>query len=214
MADREVLEGPDPKSKAGGTGPFVFQEWAQSDHIRLVKNANYWQTGQPYLDGIEYRILSDAQAMVAQLEAGAVDMILNPPWRDMGRLHGVGLDHRRGGLTERTAATFAYAMCVLLRQLLVEERLPASVPTGVRRQGLALARSVANSWPVHSVVGSRKTHARPRASPRRSPDFNSSSRHVAGGTNGGADHRGGFVVEKIIPQTWSIDESHSCRCWL
>jgi peptide/nickel transport system substrate-binding protein len=86
MADREVLEGPDPKGKAGGTGPFVFQEWVQGDHIRLVKNANYWQTGQPYLDGIEYRILSDAQAMVAQLEAGAVDMILNPPWRDMGRL--------------------------------------------------------------------------------------------------------------------------------
>src|SRR5690242_11190391 len=31
-----------------------------------------------------------------------------------------GLDHRRGGLTERTAATYGYAISALLRQLLIE----------------------------------------------------------------------------------------------
>ena len=69
------MEGPDAKTKAVGTGPFVFIEWVQGDHILLTKNKNYWQTGRPYLDGVRVSIVKDAQAMVAQLEAGALDLI-------------------------------------------------------------------------------------------------------------------------------------------
>lgn len=86
IIDQVTAEGPNAKSQAVGTGPFILKEWAQGDHISLVKNPNYWQTGRPYLDAIEYRVLSDAQAMVAQFEAGAVDMALNPPLQDAGRL--------------------------------------------------------------------------------------------------------------------------------
>jgi peptide/nickel transport system substrate-binding protein len=86
IADSQVIEGPDSKTKVGGTGPFKFVEWAQGDHISLAKNANYWQNGKPYLDAINYSILSDAQTMVSQLEAGAIDMALNPPLRDQSRL--------------------------------------------------------------------------------------------------------------------------------
>jgi hypothetical protein len=53
-----------------------------------------------------------------------------------------GLDHRRGGLSERTASSHAYAISALLRQLLIEERLPAGVSLEKLRLGLreALAR--------------------------------------------------------------------------
>ena len=53
-----------------------------------------------------------------------------------------GLDHRRGGFTERTAATYAHATSALLRQLLIEERLPASASLEKLRLGLceSLAR--------------------------------------------------------------------------
>ena len=86
IADSQVLEGPDSKTKVGGTGPFAFVEWAQGDHIHLARNTSYWQSGKPYLDSIDYRIFKDAQTMVAQLEAGALDMALNPPLRDLSRL--------------------------------------------------------------------------------------------------------------------------------
>ncbi len=86
IIDQATAEGPNAKSQAVGTGPFVLKEWAQGDHISLVKNKNYWQTGKPYLDAIEYKILTNAQTMVAQLEAGALDMVLNPPLLDLGRL--------------------------------------------------------------------------------------------------------------------------------
>jgi peptide/nickel transport system substrate-binding protein len=86
MADRDTLEGPDAKSKAVGTGPYVFAEWSPGDHIRLLKNKDYWQSGRPYLDEIELRITRDTQAMVTMVEAGTVDAVLTPSWRDFARL--------------------------------------------------------------------------------------------------------------------------------
>jgi peptide/nickel transport system substrate-binding protein len=86
IIDPVTMEGPDAKVKAVGTGPFVFSEWAQGDHILLTRNKNYWQTGRPYLEEVRVSILRDAQAMVAQLEGGAVDLIKAPPLRDAARL--------------------------------------------------------------------------------------------------------------------------------
>ena len=79
IIDQATAEGPNGKTQAVGTGPFTLKEWVQGDRISLVKNPNYWQSGRPYLDAIEYTVLPDAQAMVAQLESGAIDMALNPP---------------------------------------------------------------------------------------------------------------------------------------
>jgi peptide/nickel transport system substrate-binding protein len=73
-------------TKPTGTGPFTFAEYVQGDHFTLKKNPNYWQTGKPYLDGIEIKIFSDPQSMMTQLEAGAIDLVLAPPIRDVARL--------------------------------------------------------------------------------------------------------------------------------
>lgn len=86
IIDQVTAEGPNAKSEAVGTGPFVLKEWVQGDHVTLVKNNNYWQSGRPYLDSIEYKILRDAQTMLTHLEAGTADMVLNPPLRDIARL--------------------------------------------------------------------------------------------------------------------------------
>jgi peptide/nickel transport system substrate-binding protein len=89
-------------TKPIGTGPFTFAEYAQGDHFTLKKNPNYWQTGKPYLDGIEIKILNDPQSMVAQLEGGALDLVLAPPIRDVARLakdprYGVTFHEYSGG---------------------------------------------------------------------------------------------------------------------
>ncbi len=86
IGDRETLDNTLAKNKSVGTGPFALAEWVQGDHIRLVKNKSYWQSGRPYLDEILIKVLPDAQAMVAQLEAGSQDVIHTPPWRDFNRL--------------------------------------------------------------------------------------------------------------------------------
>ena len=75
ITDPVTVQGPDAKSKIVGTGPYAFKEWAQGDHMALVKNKSYWRSGLPYLDGITISILKDTQALAAQFEAGALDVM-------------------------------------------------------------------------------------------------------------------------------------------
>ena len=86
MLDKNTMEGPDAKTTVNGTGPFVFQEWVQGDHVGLTKNKNYWRSGVPYLDGMHVGIFKDSQSMMASLEAGAIDVADAPPIPDIVRL--------------------------------------------------------------------------------------------------------------------------------
>ena len=74
------------QTKAVGTGPFVFQEWRQGESMRFTKNPNYWQSGKPYLDEIQVNVRSDAQALVADLESGAGQMVYAITLQDFQRL--------------------------------------------------------------------------------------------------------------------------------
>ncbi len=73
IGDRNTLESADSKTRAVGTGPFSFVEWAPGDHILFSRNANYWQSGRPYLDSVQVTFTRDAQAMISQLEGGSID---------------------------------------------------------------------------------------------------------------------------------------------
>jgi peptide/nickel transport system substrate-binding protein len=77
----------DGLSKPTGTGPFVFADYEQGDHLRLTRNPDYWQTGLPYVDEMVVAIHRDAQTAVVQLEAGALDLIsIGLPINDMIRM--------------------------------------------------------------------------------------------------------------------------------
>ena len=76
----------EPKERPVGTGPFTFGEWASGDHLRLIKNPSYWDTGKPYLDEIVFQYIKDPQAMVTALEAGAIDVADPLPTTDAARL--------------------------------------------------------------------------------------------------------------------------------
>jgi peptide/nickel transport system substrate-binding protein len=86
ILDKDTMEGPDATTKVVGTGAFKFIEWVPGDHITLVKNPNYWESGHPYLDGVNISIFKDAQAMVAAIEAGTLDVGDLVPIPDADRL--------------------------------------------------------------------------------------------------------------------------------
>ncbi|MCZ7629591.1 MAG: ABC transporter substrate-binding protein [Microthrixaceae bacterium] len=58
-----------------GTGPFKFVEWEVNDHLTLERNPDYWRKDAqgeqlPYLDGITFRPVPDAQARANGLLSG------------------------------------------------------------------------------------------------------------------------------------------------
>jgi ABC-type transport system substrate-binding protein len=63
-----------------GTGPFVFDNWRPDSNLEVTKNPDYWLKDAnggslPYLDGIQFEVLSDVQSRGAALESGAVEAI-------------------------------------------------------------------------------------------------------------------------------------------
>jgi peptide/nickel transport system substrate-binding protein len=73
----------------------------------MTKNKNYWQSGLPYLDGLRTIIFRDAQAMAAQLDAGAIDVADSPNLLDVVRLKG---DSNYQVLVNITAGSFVLFM--------------------------------------------------------------------------------------------------------
>jgi peptide/nickel transport system substrate-binding protein len=59
-----------------GTGPFILSEWVPGDHVKLVRNPDYWgSTTEPYLDAVVFRLFADGASELQALQSGAVDMI-------------------------------------------------------------------------------------------------------------------------------------------
>ena len=57
-----------------GTGPFKFVEYKPNEHIKVVKNPDYWKKGRPYLDAIEYRIVPNVSTAILGFVAGQFDV--------------------------------------------------------------------------------------------------------------------------------------------
>jgi peptide/nickel transport system substrate-binding protein len=64
----------DMRSHPVGTGPFKFTEFKPNERITVTRNADYWKKGRPYLDGIEYTIISNRSTALLAFEAGKFDL--------------------------------------------------------------------------------------------------------------------------------------------
>jgi peptide/nickel transport system substrate-binding protein len=76
-----------------GTGAFKLQEFTPGDKLVIVRNDAYaWappfvtNQGPPHLDAIEYRYIADATARTAAIEAGDLDIVVQPNLADVERL--------------------------------------------------------------------------------------------------------------------------------
>ncbi len=57
-----------------GTGPFKFVEFKTNESIKVARNPEYWKKGRPYLDGIEYTIITNRSTAILAFIAGKFDM--------------------------------------------------------------------------------------------------------------------------------------------
>jgi peptide/nickel transport system substrate-binding protein len=69
------------RKNAVGTGPFKFVSWQLEKGLRFEKFNGYWQKGKPYLDAIEWVIVSDMMTRTVAFKRGEVNVLLivEPP---------------------------------------------------------------------------------------------------------------------------------------
>lgn len=65
----------DMRTKPVGTGPFKFVEFKANESIKVTRNPDYWKKGRPYLDGIEYTIITNRSTAILAFVAGKIDMM-------------------------------------------------------------------------------------------------------------------------------------------
>ena len=73
IVNQKAIESGEPARQPVGTGPFEFVEWVQGDHLTLKKATSYHRTGEPLLDGVEFRFLLVDQSRVDALSANELD---------------------------------------------------------------------------------------------------------------------------------------------
>jgi peptide/nickel transport system substrate-binding protein len=66
-----------------GTGPFMFDSWEKGAQIVLKKNPSYWDQGKPYLDELTFKVLTDSDARVLQLQGGELDIATDVPFNQI-----------------------------------------------------------------------------------------------------------------------------------
>jgi peptide/nickel transport system substrate-binding protein len=63
-----------------GTGPFKLSGYTPEQGATYVRNENYWDTGLPYLDGLDVKIWQDAAGEVSSIQSGASDVMVLTPY--------------------------------------------------------------------------------------------------------------------------------------
>ena len=56
-----------------GTGPFEFESYTPQQSLVLKKNPDYWQKGLPKLDRVTFKLESDSNALLMDLQGGSID---------------------------------------------------------------------------------------------------------------------------------------------
>jgi len=103
IGDPDTLDKQTDSPQWIGTGPFKLAEYRPGDHLYFARNEHYWRSGVPLLDQYNVNIMRDGSAATVQLEAGALDLVFDPPAQDVTRYttdpHYAVYVNKRSGIT-------------------------------------------------------------------------------------------------------------------
>ncbi|HKF63632.1 MAG TPA: ABC transporter substrate-binding protein [Dongiaceae bacterium] len=76
-----------------GSGPFMLDSWQRGTQMVIKRNPYYWQMGEdgkplPYLDEVDFQIISDDATRILKLQAGEVDGAEFIPYARVAELKG------------------------------------------------------------------------------------------------------------------------------
>lgn len=69
-----------------GTGPYVLDQWNQTDFVKVKKFDGYWKKGEPKLDTITFRPVVDNNTRAAMLQTGEADFAFPVPYEQAALL--------------------------------------------------------------------------------------------------------------------------------
>ncbi|GAA5059959.1 ABC transporter substrate-binding protein [Streptomyces similanensis] len=86
ITDRNSVEEALKGTRLNGTGPFKLTKWSPGSGLSFVRNDAYWLKDRPYLDAVEFRVVSQADALVSSLRTGQSQLSFQVPGRNLAVL--------------------------------------------------------------------------------------------------------------------------------
>lgn len=77
-----VESGHDLNAQPIGSGPFRFVSYQPRSMVKFEKNADYYEAGKPYFDGLEFHLIPDVTALTNAVLSGTVDFSNEIPPKD------------------------------------------------------------------------------------------------------------------------------------
>lgn len=79
----------DYSKQSAGSGPYVLEEYAQGDHVSIVRNEDYWGEA-PSIDRIDFRVVPEAGSRIAALQTGEATAIYPMPTDQVATVRAAG----------------------------------------------------------------------------------------------------------------------------
>lgn len=131
-----------------GTGPFLFQEWRQTDHVRVVRNERYWRPGIPKVDAIVFRPVLDNNTRSAVLRTGEAHFAFPVPYEQAAVLQGSpGLDVVSG-----PSIIARFMTMNVLRKPFDDPRVRQAINYAINKEALAKVAFAGFAVPSEGVV--------------------------------------------------------------
>lgn len=79
----------DYSKQSAGSGPYMLEEYAQGDHVSIVRNEDYWGEA-PSIDRIDFRVVPEAGSRIAALQTGEATAIYPMPTDQVATVRSAG----------------------------------------------------------------------------------------------------------------------------
>lgn len=79
----------DYSKQSAGSGPYVLEEYAQGDHVSIVRNESYWGEA-PSIERVDFRVVPEAGSRIAALQTGEATAIYPMPTDQVATVRAAG----------------------------------------------------------------------------------------------------------------------------
>jgi ABC-type transport system substrate-binding protein len=135
LADVKIVAPNFDATNPVGSGPFTFVEWVRNQHVKVAKNPNYYKTGLPYLDGVEFLPTPEENQKIVLLQTGGVDLTDTLPLARASEIQEAG-EFQVFSIPKGIAPSTYFVLCNTTDPLLSDARVRRAMNFAIDRKAL------------------------------------------------------------------------------
>jgi peptide/nickel transport system substrate-binding protein len=145
-----------------GTGPFQFVSYEPNTNMKFTKNPNYWEKGLPYLDGIQWLVISDRMTQILTFQAGQANAIYDADPTLASQLQEAGYP-----VLIAPGAIFALSFDVKNNKTLSDARVRQAIEYAIDKEAICSGPGMNMYKPAYQVVDSASPSYNKACPPRK-----------------------------------------------